>query len=232
MKSLLALFLIATAAWSQAVTATLVGTITDPSGAVVTSAQVTITETQTGIVRRLATNGEGLFTQPYLAPGIYTVEVAKEGFKKVSRKNVQLQVASTIRTDFALEPGMVTETVQVTADTPLLQTDRSDINRTITSQSVRELPIANRSFQALVGLLPGVTPPIANFTALEDPQRTTFFQANGQGNSANNVQVDGVDSNNPTLGLTVTSLQRNRCRKSISRLQTSTPSSAAREERC
>ena len=189
--------------WAQAVTATLLGTITDSSAAVVVDSQVTITETQTGVKRRLATNAEGLYSQPYLPPGIYSVEVEKPGFKKMSRANIQLQVASTVRADFSLEPGMVTESVQVSAESPLLQTDRSDVNRTVTSQAVRELPVANRSFQALAGLLPGVTPPIANFTALEDPQRTTFYQANGQGNSANNVQVDGVDNNNPTLGLTI-----------------------------
>jgi hypothetical protein len=185
------------------VTATLLGTVTDSSSAVVTDAQVTVTESQTGVRRRLATNTEGIYTQPYIPPGIYSIEVEKPGFKKAARGNIQVQVASTVRVDFLLEPGMVTETVEVRAESPLLQTDRSDMNRTITSQAVRELPVANRSFQALVGLLPGVTPPVANFTALEDPQRTTFYQANGQGNSANNVQVDGVDNNNPTLGLTI-----------------------------
>jgi hypothetical protein len=203
MKFVCLLVVISAAAWSQAVTATLLGTTTDSSGAVVTEARVAITETQTGILRRINTNAEGLYIQTYLPPGIYMVEVEKQGFKKVSRQNIQVQVASTVRIDFSLEPGMVTETIQVSAESPLLQTDRSDVNRTITSQAVRELPVANRSFQALVGLLPGVTPPIANFTALEDPQRTTFFQANGQGNSANNIQVDGVDNNNPTLGLTI-----------------------------
>ncbi|MSV30255.1 MAG: TonB-dependent receptor, partial [Bryobacterales bacterium] len=197
------LLLVNSAAWSQAVTATLLGSVADSSGAVVVDAQVSIREMDTGIARKVATNGEGLFSQPYLPPGRYELAVEKTGFKKVTRQNVLVQVASNVRVDFALEPGMITETVQVVAESPLLQTDRSDVNRTITSQAVRELPIANRSFQALVGLLPGVTPPVANFTALEDPQRTTFYQANGQGNSANNVQVDGVDNNNPTLGLTV-----------------------------
>lgn len=203
MKTLFLLAALSFNGWSQAVTATLVGTISDSSGAVVTDAQVTITETQTGVTRRTTTNADGLYSQPYLPPGLYTVEAEKAGFKKVSRQNIQLQVASTVRVDFSLEPGMLTETIQVSAESPLLQTDRSDVNRTISSQAVRELPVANRSFQALAGLLPGVTPPIANFTALEDPQRTTFYQANGQGNSANNVQVDGVDNNNPTLGLTI-----------------------------
>ncbi|MBI3679399.1 MAG: TonB-dependent receptor [Acidobacteria bacterium] len=203
MKSLCLVLVFAAAAWGQAITATVLGTVTDSSGAVVADALVSIVETQTGVKRRIATNGEGLYTQPYLPPGIYEVDVEKQGFKKVSRRNIQVQVASTVRADFTLEPGMVTETIQVAAESPLLQTDRSDVNRTIPSQAVRELPIANRSFQALVGLLPGVTPPVANFTALEDAPRTTFYQANGQGNSANNVQVDGVDNNNPTLGLTI-----------------------------
>jgi len=190
-------------AYSQAVTATLVGTVFDPTNAVVPEARVTITEQDTGVRRTASTNGEGLYTQSFLPPGRYTVEVEKTGFKRTSRANLDVTVASTVRVDFSLETGTQTETVQVTAESPLLQTDRSDINRTISSQAVRELPVANRSFQALVGLLPGVTPPVANFTALEDPQRTTFYQANGQGNSANNVQVDGVDNNNPTLGLTI-----------------------------
>lgn len=203
MRTLALLFLGSALAYSQAVTATLLGTVSDSSGAVVPDAKIVIAEQDTGVKRTLSSNGEGLYTQSFLPPGTYNVEVEKQGFKKVSRGRVQVTVASTVRVDITLEPGAVTETVQVTAESPLLQTDRSDVNRTVSSQAVRELPVANRSFQALVGLLPGVTPPVANFTALEDPQRTTFYQANGQGNSANNVQVDGVDNNNPTLGLTI-----------------------------
>ncbi len=189
--------------WSQAVTATLIGTVTDSSSAVVPNANVTITETNTGVVRRIVTNAEGAYTQPYLPPGTYKVEVERQGFKKFERDKIELNVATTARIDAQLEAGAVTETVNVTAEAALLQTDRADVSRTVTAQAVRELPVPNRSFQALVGLLPGVSVPVANFTALEDPQRTTFYQANGQGNSANNVQVDGVDNNNPTLGLTI-----------------------------
>src|SRR5262245_17121666 len=203
MRTLALLLVGAALAYSQAVTATLLGTVSDSSGAVVPDARIAITDQDTGVKRSVLTNGEGLYTQSFLPPGVYGVEVEKQGFKKIARSRVQITVASTVRVDFSLETGAVTETVQVTAESPLLQTDRSDVNRTVTSQVVRELPVANRSFQALVGLLPGVTPPVANFTALEDPQRTTFYQANGQGNSANNVQVDGVDNNNPTLGLTI-----------------------------
>ncbi|MFN9431798.1 MAG: carboxypeptidase regulatory-like domain-containing protein [Acidobacteriota bacterium] len=199
----LLLLLLPSLAWSQAVTANLIGTVTDSSGAIVPKATVTITEVNTGVSRKIATNADGIYSQPYLPPGLYKVEIENQGFKKFSRDKIELNVATTIRVDATLEPGQITETVSVTAEAPLLQTDRADVSRTVTAQAVRELPVPNRSFQALVGLLPGVSVPVANFTALEDPQRTTFYQANGQGNSANNVQVDGVDNNNPTLGLTI-----------------------------
>lgn len=188
---------------SQSVTATILGSVTDSSGALVPEATVTVTEVQTGIVRRSQTNTEGLYIFPYLPPGQYTVEVERAGFKRFMRQGVQLSVAQTLRVDAQLQPGQITEVIDVVATAPLLQTDRADINRTVNSRQVRELPVANRSFQALVGLLPGVTPPVASFTVLEDPQGTHFYQANGQGNSANNVQVDGLDNNNPTLGLTI-----------------------------
>ncbi|MCX6602563.1 MAG: carboxypeptidase-like regulatory domain-containing protein [Acidobacteria bacterium] len=202
-KVLYQVLLTSSFAWSQAVTANLVGTVTDTSGAIVPKAAVTIEGINTGLVRKVSANAEGLYSQPYLPPGIYRVEVEHPGFKKFSRDKIEVNVASTLRVDAILEPGQANEVVTVTAESALLQTDRADVSRSVTGQAVRELPVPNRSFQALVGLLPGVSVPVANFTALEDPQRTTFYQSNGQGNSANNVQVDGVDNNNPTLGLTI-----------------------------
>jgi hypothetical protein len=196
-------FVPSAALFGQAVSATLTGAVTDVTGGVLPGATVVITEVNTGIVRRVTTSDAGIYTQPYLPPGLYRVEVERDGFKKFVREGIVINVASTVRVDVTLEPGAVTEVVNVTAETPLLQTDRADVSRTVTAEAVVELPVPNRSFQALVGLLPGVTPPAATFTPLEDPQRTNFYQANGQGNSANNVQVDGVDNNNPTLGLTI-----------------------------
>jgi hypothetical protein len=77
------------------------------------------------------------------------------------------------------------------------------VSRSFNQKAVTELPLADRSFQSLVGLMPGIAPPSVDFTRAEDPQGTTFFRANGQGNSANNTQVDGLDNTNPTLGLTI-----------------------------
>src|SRR5712692_4639823 len=190
-------------AFAQAVSATLIGTVTDSSGATVPNAVVTVTETQTGVSRKTSTTSDGVYTVPYLAPGVYRVEVEIAGFKKFSRDNVGLAVSSTVRIDATLEPGAVSETVDVKAESPILQTDRSEVARNFDTQSVTDLPLANRSFQALAGLVAGVTPPTVDFTTLEDPQGTTFFNANGQGNSSNNTIVDGVDNTNPTLGLSI-----------------------------
>ncbi len=131
------------------------------------------------------------------------MDVEAAGFKKFSQDNVRLDVSSTLRLDATLTPGNASETVTITAEAPALQTDRAEVAKNFTTQNVEELPIANRNFQALAGLVAGVSPPVQNFTTIEDPQGTTFFNANGQGNSSNNTIVDGVDNTNPTLGLSI-----------------------------
>src|SRR5216684_8189906 len=92
-------------AFAQAVSATLIGTITDSSGATIPNATVTVTETQTGVSRKTTTTSDGVYTVPYLAPGVYRIEVENTGFKKFSRDNVGLTVSSTVRVDATLEPG-------------------------------------------------------------------------------------------------------------------------------
>src|SRR5205085_11375439 len=93
---------------SQAVSATLIGTVTDSSAATVPNAGVTVTETRTGVSRKSSTTSDGVYTIPYLTPGTYRVEVEARGFKKFSRDNVNLGVSSTVRVDATLEPGNVT----------------------------------------------------------------------------------------------------------------------------
>jgi hypothetical protein len=202
-KILFLIALVPACAFSQAITATLLGTVTDASGAVVPQASVTATEVTTGVTRKTSSNQEGIYTIPYLGPGTYKVEIEAAGFKKMVRDRVELRATTSTRVDAVLEPGQLTEIVNVTAESPVLQTDRSEVSRSFNSKAVSELPLVDRSFQSLVGLMPGVAPPSVDFTRAEDPQGTTFFRANGQGNSANNTQVDGVDNTNPTLGLTI-----------------------------
>src|SRR5215831_13428381 len=113
-------------AFSQAVKATLLGTVTDASSAVVPNAKVTIVEVNTGANRTGQTNESGNYTFPDLAPGQYSVTVEAQGFKKETRRDVVLIVNSSTRVDVQLQPGNVTETIEVAGATELLQTDRSD----------------------------------------------------------------------------------------------------------
>jgi hypothetical protein len=189
--------------WPQAVTATLLGAVTDATGAAIPGAEVKVTEAATGATRNAKTNEQGIYTIPYLAPGIYRVEIEANNFKKFLREGLELRATISTRADATLEPGQVAEVVEIRSGSPLLQTDRSEVSRSFNQKAVTELPMVDRSFQSLVGLMPGVAPPSVDFTRLEDPQGTTFFRANGQGNSANNTQVDGVDNTNPTLGLSI-----------------------------
>ena len=189
----------AASGFSQAVSATVVGTVTDVSGAAVASAEVVITEMDTAVAHTLKANESGNFTLPDLPPGRYQVSVEHPGFKKELRRDVQLQVNSTARVDLQLQPGSVSETVEVSGAPPLLQTDRADITRTMDAQMVEDLPLGvNRNFQGLLDLVPGTTP--ANF------EHSQFFNAssslqtkvNGQPRMANSLQIEGIDNNQRT----------------------------------
>ncbi len=114
-------------------------------------------------------------TAQAVSPGIYRVEVEKPGFKKFVSDNAELRVGAVLRIDGVLEIGAVTDTVEVMAQSPLLQTDTAEISRTFIPRTITELPLVNRSFQGLAGILPGITPPSEDSLNLEDPQGTTFF---------------------------------------------------------
>ncbi|MDQ2946596.1 MAG: carboxypeptidase-like regulatory domain-containing protein, partial [Acidobacteriota bacterium] len=162
-----------------------------------------VTEPSTGAVRTTMTSTDGVYNVPYLNPGNYQVDVEAPGFKRFTQQNVPLDISTTARIDAQLTPGNASETVTVTGEAPQLQTDRAEVAKNFSAQTITELPVANRNFQALAGLVAGVSPPVQSFGASEDPQGTTFFNANGQGNSSNNTIVDGVDNTNPTLGLSI-----------------------------
>ncbi|MGH9664063.1 MAG: carboxypeptidase-like regulatory domain-containing protein, partial [Bryobacteraceae bacterium] len=150
--------------------ATLLGTVNDASGAVVVNAKVTITETNTGISRASQTNESGNYTFPDLAPGIYSVTVEQPGFKKATRSNVVVDVNTTARVDLQLQPGNVSESIEVTAALPALQTDRADTGAKIDTVLTANLPVGtNRNFQSLLNLVPGTTR--ASF------QHSQFFNA-------------------------------------------------------
>lgn len=191
---------------AQVVTATLTGTVTDSSGAVVPNASVVATETSTGVSRTATTGAEGVYTMPFLPPGAYRVEIRKTGFKIFNEGGLQLDVSSVGRVDAILTPGSQTETVQVTAEAPLLQTESADVSKNLDSTTAVELPLPDRSAQSMAGLMAGVNVPSLYSSGsgiLENGAFTYMFNANGQVLGANNTMVDGIDNMDMALGLTL-----------------------------
>src|SRR4051812_45539236 len=166
------------------------GTVKDAQGAVVPGATVTVTNTQTQIARNTVTDSSGFFTVPNLAPGRYDISAELEGFKKAVRTGVQLDAASALTMDFALDTGALTESVTVTADTAALQTD-TGLRKTIESKDIEQLSFSGRNPIGVVGLKPGVIGGNFNNYGFSD-LGNGGFTINGSRSDENNITVDGA----------------------------------------
>jgi Carboxypeptidase regulatory-like domain len=191
--------LTASLAFSQAVSGSLVGTLSDSSGAVVANAKVTITERDTGLTRTTNTNESGNYAFPDLPPGTYTVIAEQTGFKRASRGGIELIVNSSERVDLTLTPGQITETVEVTGEAPILQTERADTGRKIETKQLSELPLGgSHNFQSLTILVPGAALPEGQHSAFFNPQVSLATRFNGQSRLGDNLQLEGIDDNERT----------------------------------
>jgi hypothetical protein len=200
----LALVLFPISLFGQAVTGSLVGSVTDSSGSLVPNAKVTITETNTGINRVGETNASGYFAFPALEPGNYKVTVEQSGFRTAVKQGIDLLVNTTTRADLVLQPGAVNETITVAAEVPILQTDRADTGRKLEAVQMVNLPLGyNRSFQSLLNLVPGTTRSFQPHSEFFNSQGSLTTQVNGVSRLGNNVQFEGVDNNHRTGLLTV-----------------------------
>ena len=199
LAALCVLLFSSSSALGQAVNATLLGTVTDASGAVVAGARVTTTEMKTGVVRSITTNDSGNYAFADLPPGQYAVAVEKQGFKKAVRSGVDVVVNTDTRVNLALEPGTINESVVVTAETPILQTDRADVGDKIDNRQVVDLPLGNnRNFQNLLNLVPGATRAHRVHSEFFNAQDSLSTEVNGQARLFNNLQIEGVDDNERT----------------------------------
>jgi hypothetical protein len=185
--------------FGQAVNGTLLGTVTDASGATVANAKITATETTTGAIHVSATNDSGNYTFPDLQPGIYTVEAEARGFKKSAHENIELLSNTSIRVDLLLQTGDVMETVIVTAAPPLLQTDRADISTKIEGVDVVEMPLSsNRNFQSLLNVVPGTAPAVFQHSQFFNAQNSLQTEVNGLPREGNLYQLEGIDDDERT----------------------------------
>src|SRR6266403_276546 len=143
--------------------ATVVGTITDPSGAAVANATVTITHNETGKVYHLTSNTDGQYVAPDLPIGHYNIKVEASGFKAAEQKGVVLQVGDRTRLDYQMSMGGASETITVEANAVQVQTDSGELSNVITDQQVSQLAVNGRSIYQLAQLTPGASSQITGF---------------------------------------------------------------------
>ena len=173
--------------------ATLVGTVTDSSGAGVPSAKVTISEEATGLKYDIVTTSGGEYARPALKPGTYILQVEAAGFKKATRRNINLTAGDRTGVDISLQVGEVTTNIEISAEGAVLQTESTIIGASVDSKQVGELPLGGtRNFAYLARLSPGVVP---NEPGARD-SNGGGFSANGvRSNGQNNFLLNGVDNN-------------------------------------
>lgn len=143
------------AAVAQQATATVTGTVKDPTGAAIPNAQVQLTNVNTGVVRKTATNTVGLYNFPSVVPGVYSMQALASGFATVSQAAVTLLVGQTATFDFELKVGATTSTVTVNAAAPALETATAELGTVVTPREMNDLPLNGRNFTQLLTILPG-----------------------------------------------------------------------------
>lgn len=207
--AVLILALTPVALWGQNVYGTIAGTVTDSSGAAVSSTTVTLTNMGTNEKHAMASGAAGEYTFVNILPGRYKVEAEKSGFKKFVREPIIVEIESGLKVDITLQIGAQTETVEVTGAPPLLQPETNSLGQVVEQRSVTELPLNGRNPLSLVALAPGVVPqgqpsagnnsggnPVgANPFALGD------FQVGGGMAGQSSILIDGVTTNGAYLNV-------------------------------
>jgi hypothetical protein len=180
---------LATSARAQ-ISAGIQGEIRDRSGAAISAARITLTETATGIHRQIASGASGDFTFQHLNPGVYSIDVVAPGFEHLTRTGITAAVGQTVSADLVLTVGSEAQTVTVNADAPLLQVAESDVEAHIPGSAVVALPLNSRNFINLAQLAPGV----------ELPPGTVLPRINGGRPRTNEYLFDGISALQPEPG--------------------------------
>lgn len=182
---------------AQILYGSLVGNVTDPSGAAVVGATVTVTQVETNQSRTAKTGDAGQYSFPTIPGGTYELKVSAQGFRTMVRKDVPISTNTVSRVDVQLELGAVTETVQVTGEAALLQADRAEVRHEVTERTLLNVPVPpGRNYQQLFNLLPGFTPPRSAHSVPSNPSRALQFEVNGTVAASNNIRLDGATQYN------------------------------------
>src|SRR5215831_13545163 len=178
-------------------TSSLQGTVVDKSQAILGGAEVTLTSKATGESRTVKTNGAGEYRFELIPAGIYNIKTTATGFSTAEAKDVEVLIGRTATQNFTLNPGTVSETVEVTATAPLVDQTKTDVSMNITPEQIQDLPLIGRDIADLAYLAPGV-----KSADSYDPTKNRYaiLSVNGQGGRNVNVTVNGVDNKDNTVG--------------------------------
>jgi len=178
----------------QTTTASILGTVTDHSGAVVPGAEVALLNEATGDLRATHSSSTGDYVFPSLEPGQFTVTVTMSGFRKDIRRGVVLQLNQRARVDFALTLGETTQEISVAGQVPLLNTDQAALGQVVEHRRVLDLPLNGRNFSQLAALIPGVLVGRGGGTKFFEREGAIQVYANGVGDLYNQITLDGVSA--------------------------------------
>ena len=180
--------------YGQTTGGTILGTVSDESGARLPGVTVTITHVETGIVRTVTTDETGRYRAPALGLGNYEVKAELTGFRTAVRSGIQLTVAAEVVVNLSLSVGTVSEQVQVTVETPLVEITSATLSGLVDDKKIRDLPLNGRSFDTLAFMQPGVTP---YFRGRHDTDQGegTKMSVSGSRVDSNSFLLDGTNIN-------------------------------------
>jgi len=181
---------------AQVDTGTVLGTVTDASGAPISGANVTLTNEGTNAALSAPSGSGGDYKFTPVKIGVYTVSVTYQGFQTTTQKNITVNVGADVVVDFSLKPGQVSEIVEVTSTTPVLQTQNASVGQVFDSRNIENLSLNGRNFTFLAQLAAGVNSPQAD---TRGNAASGAFAANGLRPAQNNYLLDGIDNNSDTV---------------------------------
>jgi outer membrane receptor protein involved in Fe transport len=188
----------------QAVYGSILGTVTDASGAAVSGAKITVTSQTKNVSTETTSNESGNYAVTHLIPDVYTVRVENAGFKVIEFKDIQVSADTGTKVDGQFQVGGTSETVEVTSEATQLKTDRADVSIEFNARAIEDAPILNRNFTSFELLSPGTQKLVGwSHAATENPQGGQQIFVNGQHFSGTAFELDGTDNQDPILGIIV-----------------------------
>ena len=185
--------LLGAVAWSQDTRGTILGRVADPSGALIPGAEVVVTHIAMGTRLTAKTNDNGFYQVTFLIPGVYRIEVGNRGFKKALRDNVQIQVNDRLEFNFTLEIGAAEQTITISSEAPLMNTESASVGTVVDSRRVSDLPLSYGNPFSLIGLAGGVA--FTGDPRLDRPFEPTHivgYSMSGTRGNLSDVTIDGA----------------------------------------